>query len=339
MLVLAPMDGVTDHVFRELMTAIAPRPLGIDLCVTEFVRVTREVVTEAVLHREVPELTAGGRTSAGTPVFVQLLGSEPGPMAATAARLVELGALGIDLNYGCPAKTVNSSDGGATLLKDPCRIEAVTAAVRDAVPAHVPVTAKVRLGWDSADGVEEVARAAARGGAAWLTIHGRTRAQLYRPPVDRLAIARAAAAIDIPVIANGDLVCPEDVVACSVITGCSAFMIGRGAMADPTIFLRTKRRFRGEATATEASVVDVLTLAAIHARAMVDAGTTASQALGRTKQWLRMAAAIREDVAPYFDAIKGRLDLDDALAWIETAQGGGSRSPVWTIRRRSTHAI
>jgi len=324
MLVLAPMDGVTDHVHRELMTKVAPRPWGIDLCVTEFVRVTREPVPHAVLRREAPELGRGGRTRAGTPVFVQLLGSDPGAMAATALRLVELGALGVDLNYGCPAKTVNASDGGATLLKQPCRIEQVTAAVRAAVPGHVPVTAKVRLGWDSAEGIVEIARAAMEGGAAWLTIHGRTRTQLYRPPVDRPAIARAAAAVDIPVIANGDLTSADEVEACAELTGCSAFMIGRGAMADPAVFARAKALLRRE-QAMEPAITpapNLLALVVEHARAMVAAGTTTSQALGRSKQWVRMAAAIRPELRAHFDAIKGMSCLDRALAVLEAADDG-----------------
>jgi tRNA-dihydrouridine synthase C len=240
-------------------------------------------------------------------------------MAATAARLVELGALGIDLNFGCPAKTVNASDGGATLLKDPCRIELVTAAVRAALPTHVPVTAKIRLGWEDAGPVVDIARAAARGGAAWLTIHGRTRAQLYRPPVDQLAIARAASAIDIPVVANGDLFTPEAVADCAALTGCRAFMIGRGAMADPALFARTKARMRDEPARPRAAAALVRALAATHARAMVAAGVPTSQALGRTKQWLRMAAALRDDLQPDFDAIKGRLTLDEALACLDEA--------------------
>src|SRR5690606_4440496 len=103
-----------------------------------------------------PELARDGRTRAGVPVFVQLLGGEPHWMAEAAARAAELGALGIDINFGCPAKTVNNSDGGATLLKSPCRVEDVVRAVRAVVPERVPVTAKVRVGWDDASPIVDI---------------------------------------------------------------------------------------------------------------------------------------------------------------------------------------
>ena len=95
----------------------------------------------------------------------------------------DAGALGIDINFGCPAPTVNSHDGGATLLKYPHRIREIVRAVRDAVPSDLPVSAKLRLGWESIDDIYENARMAADGGASWITIHARTRAQGYQPPV------------------------------------------------------------------------------------------------------------------------------------------------------------
>src|SRR5690606_31890295 len=99
-------------------------------------------------------------------------------------------------------------DGGASLLRQPTRIHAIVARVRDAVPADIPVSVKVRVGWDSSDGLEEIALAAAAGGAAWLTVHARTRTQLYQPPVRWPDLARARAVASIPVVANGDLRAP-----------------------------------------------------------------------------------------------------------------------------------
>ncbi|MGZ3722706.1 MAG: tRNA-dihydrouridine synthase, partial [Bdellovibrionales bacterium] len=106
------MEGVLDWTLRELLSSIG----GVDRMVTEFVRVTDLLLPEHVFYRYCPELKQGGRTLAGTPVLVQLLGGQTGPLAENAARAVELGAPGIDLNFGCPAKTVNRHDGGATLL-------------------------------------------------------------------------------------------------------------------------------------------------------------------------------------------------------------------------------
>src|SRR4051812_16866841 len=149
------MEGVLDWVLRELLSEVG----GVDRMVTEFVRVTDKLLPAHVFHRYCPKLQQGGKTRAGTPVFVQLLGGQPGPLAENAALAVELGAPGIDLNFGCPAKTVNRHDGGATLLKEPSRLFSIITAVKAAVPAHVPVTAKVRLGFEHKDFHREIAEA------------------------------------------------------------------------------------------------------------------------------------------------------------------------------------
>ncbi|TPV96470.1 MAG: hypothetical protein B7733_04640 [Myxococcales bacterium FL481] len=314
-LLLAPMDGVTEHVHRALISELNPvdttldrRLSAVDVCVSEFVRVTDHVVPVAVLWRHCPELRAGGMTRSGVPVFVQLLGSAPVELAATARRAVELGARGIDLNFGCPAKTVNRHDGGATLLRAPSRVERITAAVRAAVPPELPVTVKIRVGWDSSDPVESLAAAAEQGGAAWLTIHGRTRAQGYRPPVDWPAIGRAAAAVQIPVVANGDLHTPQDVAQCRYLTGCAAFMVGRGIMAAPNWF----RWVRG----LDSGPPDLPGLCSVwrrYAAQLRDSGASGRSALCRLKQWLRMAAAQRTDVVALFDRVKREMDVDAVL--------------------------
>jgi tRNA-dihydrouridine synthase C len=310
-LVLAPMDGITDAVYRELLTS---RVGGIDLCVSEFVRVNGEPVPAHVLAREVPELLRGGRTRGGVPVAVQLLGGRPEPMAITAMRAAELGAYAIDLNFGCPAKTVNNHDGGATLLQRPCRIAEVVGAVRAAVPSAIPVSAKVRLGWDSAANIVDIARAAEAGGASWLTIHARTRTQLYAPPVDWAAIGRARAAIAIPVIANGDLCTPADLERCAAVSGCSSFMIGRAAMADPWIF----RRVRGEALpAFDRQGMHALLVA--YVEMLIAAGVVERSALARLKQWLRFAAAMHEPMAHAFAAVKTMGTLGEGVARLAAA--------------------
>ncbi|MFN9068874.1 MAG: tRNA-dihydrouridine synthase, partial [Bdellovibrionales bacterium] len=141
---LAPMEGVMDWVFRDLITQIG----GVDQVTTEFIRVTKNLHPNKVFFRYAPELHMGSQTRAGTPLFIQLLGGEPEPMAANAHRAAELGAKGIDLNFGCPAKTVNRHDGGASLLRYPDRLHKIAKAVRSAVPQHIPVTAKMRLGFE-----------------------------------------------------------------------------------------------------------------------------------------------------------------------------------------------
>jgi len=316
-LALAPMDGITDAVWRGLMTEIGDGDSGISLCVSEFVRVTAPVPAH-VLVREVPELRSAGRTRAGVPVAVQLLGSAPAAMAETAALAVVLGAPAIDINFGCPAKTVNHHDGGASLLKTPCRIEHVVAAVRKAVPAEVPVSAKIRLGWDSSDGVGELARAAESGGATWLTVHARTRAQGYAPPVDWVAIGRARSAVRIPVVANGDLVDVAAIEACAQASGCRAFMIGRGAMARPRLF----RRLRG-IVEPELEPTWLAELLAEYVARLVADGVSERGALGRLKQWLRFAAAEIPLLASLFAATKSMTELADAMARVRQTLVGG----------------
>ncbi len=305
---LAPMDGVTDWVYRDVITGLHGGASGVSLCVSEFVRVSRMAVVPKVILQHCPEVRTGGKTAGGVPVFVQLLGGNPEPMASTAERCVEMGAPGIDINFGCPAKTVNRSDGGATILQFPRRLEAITAAVRKAVPAAIPVTVKIRLGWENADHIEEIARAIEQGGASWLTIHARTRMQGYRPPVDWASIGRAREAVTLPVVANGDLNTVDDVSACREISGCSAFMIGRGSMGRPRLF-RQLRGYRDR----EFDVPWLCALIVDYAARIANNGATDSAALGRCKQWLRLAAPAHSRYAAMFDALKRTQELPGFL--------------------------
>lgn len=225
------MDGITDAPMRELMGELG----AFTHAVTEFVRVSAEPLSARAFRREVPELANGARTLSGLPVQVQILGGDPERMALSARAAAEAGATAIDLNFGCPAPTVNRHDGGASLLRTPCRVRDVVRAVRDAVPAEVPVSAKLRLGWDRTDAIDETAAMAAEGGASWLTIHARTRVQGYNPPVFWPAIGRVRRALDLPVVANGDLWTLDDLRRCRDETDCLHYMLGRGAMADPTL--------------------------------------------------------------------------------------------------------
>ncbi len=142
--ILAPMEGVLDHRMRQLLSELNPY----DLCVTEFIRVVDQPVTDKVFYRLAPELLRGGKTRNGTPVRVQLLGQDPDWLAHNAARAIALGSPGVDINFGCPAKTVNRSKGGAVLLKEPELIYRIVAAMRQAVPAGQVLSAKIRLGWE-----------------------------------------------------------------------------------------------------------------------------------------------------------------------------------------------
>lgn len=231
------MEGVADWVLRDLVTSIG----GIDQCVSEFLRVTDKLHPNSVFLKNCPELKTNSRTRSGTPVFIQLLGGQAEPLALNAERAVKLGALGIDLNFGCPAKTVNRHDGGATLLKCPDRLFNIIHTVRRAVPAEVPVTAKIRLGFDDPSACLENAKAAEEAGATWLTVHCRTKTNGYKPPAFWEWIPRIQEiATKIPIVANGDINSYEDLEKCRSVTGCNQFMIGRAILSDPFIFKNIK---------------------------------------------------------------------------------------------------
>ncbi len=228
-IILAPMEGVTDAPFREFIT----RTGFYDYCVSEFIRVSSHPLPPRAFLRHIPELRHGSKTASNIPVQVQILGGDPSRMAQTALAAIEAGAIGIDLNFGCPAPTVNRHDGGATLLKFPHRIEAIVRAVRDAVPEKYPVSAKMRLGFDAPTAIDENVKRAEQGGASWITIHGRTKIQGYTPPAYWKPIGQAARGVSIPVVANGELWTLEDLRRCQEETGLRHFMIGRGALAVP----------------------------------------------------------------------------------------------------------
>ena len=228
-IVLAPMEGVTDAPMRDFLT----RTGFYDYCVSEFIRVSETVLNHKIFAREVPELSHQAKTRAGIGVQVQLLGGNPERLALSALAAIEAGAQGIDLNFGCPAPTVNRHDGGATLLQYPDRLETIVRAVRDAVPSKFPVSAKLRLGFNDPSVIDENVKRVEQGGASWITIHGRTKTQGYTPPAYWEPIGRVQKTLSIPVIANGEIWTIEDFKKCRNQTDCIHFMIGRSALAMP----------------------------------------------------------------------------------------------------------
>lgn len=241
-LFLAPMEGVVDYQVRDLLSALG----GLDGCVTEFIRITESTLPRRVFRRYAPELDNDCLTPNGTPVKVQLLGGQPEPVAINASRAVRAGAPAIDLNFGCPAKTVNKSDGGACLLRQPERVYGIVKAVRDAVPGHIPVSAKIRLGFDDKSQYLDNALAVNEAGASELTVHARTRRDGYRPPAYWEYIAHIREAVSIPVVANGEIWSPADFERCRDVTGCDRFMLGRGILARPDLALAIKAAAAGE---------------------------------------------------------------------------------------------
>ncbi|QCZ94017.1 tRNA dihydrouridine(16) synthase DusC [Salinimonas iocasae] len=229
--VLAPMEGVVDHLMREMLTQVG----GFDLCVTEFVRIVDQKLPTKTFLRLCPELENGGKTVSGVPVRVQLLGQHPQWLAENALTAIELGSPGIDLNFGCPAKTVNKSRGGAVLLKETQALYDIVKAVRDAVPSEFPVTAKIRLGFDDKSKAIDNAQAIEAAGANELTVHARTKTEGYKPPAYWDWIAKIKSNTTIPVIANGEIWSAEEAYQCQQQSDCENIMIGRGALAMPNL--------------------------------------------------------------------------------------------------------
>jgi len=236
-IILAPMDGVLDHMMRTILTENG----DYDLCVTEFIRIVDQLLPEKVFYRTCPELKSDGKTESGTPVRVQLLGQDPDYMAVNALRAIELGSPGIDLNFGCPSPTVNKSKGGAVLLKEPETIYKIIKSVRDAVPNENIVSAKIRLGYEDKSLALEVAHAVESAGANQLTVHARTKLEGYKPPAHWDWIGKITEQINIPVIANGEIWSLNDYNKCKTLSNCTDVMVGRGALAIPNLSQVLKR--------------------------------------------------------------------------------------------------
>lgn len=330
------MEGVSDAVVRGLLSELG----GMDFCVSEFLRVTQHPLSAATLRKHVPELETGGRTRSGVPVQVQLLGSHPEMMAQSAARAVDLGALAIDLNFGCPARRVNGHDGGAALLKCPDRLEGVVAAVRRAVPSGIPVSTKIRLGFEDPDDVFDVVVAAEAAGSDWITIHGRTKKQMYRPPADWARIGLAADRVRIPVVANGDIFAPEDLDRCRAATGCAAFMVGRGAFRDPGLLPRLHLPKESAAHGPEwrwawAARRSLLLRFVCETRLDPRFRTPDRAALARLKQWLRAMAEVNGPSRAAFEVIKRIQCLDRAVeALVNFSCAHEPTGPTWDVPAR-----
>lgn len=317
-LALAPMEGLADHEMREVLTAVG----GYDWGVCQFVRVSGSVLPRRTFERICPELRHASRTRAGTPIRVQLLGSDPALLAANATTLVHLKAAGIDLNFGCPAPTVNRHRGGAALLDEPELLHEIARAVRACVPAHIPFTAKMRLGLKDTSRALECAQALAAGGVDALIVHGRTKVDGYRPPARWEWIARVRQAVRVPVVANGEVWTEADYAALRAVSGCGAVMLGRGAVADPLL----ARRIRGERTGGWAELQPYLA----DYWALVCRWVLPEHAPGRLKQWLglmRRAYPEAEQLYNILRPVRGVAEVDALLR--------AAGIPVWHLEKEA----
>ncbi|MGB8697224.1 MULTISPECIES: tRNA dihydrouridine synthase [Acinetobacter] len=306
-LVLAPMEGLTDPIMRDVLTHVG----SFDWCVTEFIRVTDSVLPDHVYHNYCPELLTDGKTAAGTPVHVQFLGNNPEMLAANAIRAVELGAPAIDMNFGCPAKTVNRHRGGSVLLDEPEVVHMLVKAVRDAVPEHIPVSAKMRLGYMDRNFTLENAHAIEDAGAAWLTVHARTKAEGYTPPAfwDQLQPIRKA--LKINVIANGEIWTNADAKKCRVESGCEDLMIGRAAVTTPDITQCIRKN-------TDEALISWNELLALQIRFLSGPYKKEINMVGRYKQWIGMMSKHYPEAKELWDEVKRIKQLSEIVEKLHT---------------------
>lgn len=313
-LMLAPMEGLLDFVLRDVLTRVG----GADRCVSEFIRVSGTLLPDKVYFRTMPELRNGSRTLAGVPVRAQFLGSDPQSLAENAASLARLGPEGIDLNFGCPAKVVNRHGGGAALLQDPAHIARVVEAVRRAVPAHLPVSAKMRLGFNDTGLMRECAQAMAQSGACEIVVHARTKLDGYRPPAYWELIPRIREAVNVPVIANGEIWTVEEALRCRVQSGCDDLMLGRGIVADPGLALAIRAAVDGDALPAQAPPLTWPALLPQIARfwEMVCEDLEPRQRAGRLKQWLNLLRRRFPEAEIAYQEVRVQTDQSAITQWV-----------------------
>lgn len=256
---LAPMAGVTDLPFR-----ILAREYGADLGVSEMVSAQALVYDN---QRTFRMITIDPRER---PVAIQLFGHDPQVMAQAAKIVWETVAPEmIDLNFGCPTPKIVKNGDGSALMKDPPLLAAIAAAVVEAVP--IPVTAKIRLGWDQESvNCVEVCQRLEETGVHWITVHGRTREQFYGGKADWSWIARIKEATSIPIVGNGDVFSREDAQNLITQTNCDHIAIGRGAQGNPWIFAQIKAWLEEGRIIAEPTVEERIALALRHLQMKVE---------------------------------------------------------------------
>lgn len=228
---LAPMEGVGDFSFRKAIASIG----GFDEAVRDFLRVPANAhVPSIVKEYEADEI-------APIPLAAQIMGSDSDLMAATAQELVKRGAQRIDVNCGCPSNTVTGRGAGSSLLKDPDILNEVAKAVAQAV--SIPVTVKMRSGFEDTSLFKENLLAAQESGVRYITLHPRTKVDGYGPPARWDLIAEAKSILKIPVVGNGDILNVENALEMLKQTRCDALMIGRGSVINPFIFHQIRAHF------------------------------------------------------------------------------------------------
>jgi tRNA-dihydrouridine synthase C len=270
-LLLAPMEGVTDRTFRAAVLDLG----GAGGACTEFLRISVAPIPARVIRREL------GAPRTDAPVGVQIMSPGLEHLAATVVNAERAGAAWIDLNFGCPVARVCGKGAGSALLADPPLLERIVSAAVAAT--QLPVSAKVRVGIEDTSRLTEVVDAAASGGAAMLTVHGRRRVDSYNDPANwdwiALAVARWRERARGPICGNGSVGSATDARRMMLETGCDLVMVGRGAIADPFLF----REFAGSPPADAAEAAAF----ALRYADSIQPDAAAHHRLGRIKQLVR----------------------------------------------------
>jgi nifR3 family TIM-barrel protein len=301
-LLLAPMAGVSEPPFRRLC-----RGFGADVVVSEFLSCEG-------LRRGVKSVHDGAYfTPAERPIGIQLYGSDPAAMAEAAGLVTEHYAPDfVDINFGCPVKKVVKRNGGSGCLKDVGLVGAIIRAVRAAT--HLPVTVKIRSGWDETmrDPVG-IALGCQEAGAQALTLHPRTRSQMYQGSARWDEIAAVVAALDIPVVGNGDIKAAADAYRMWRHTACAGVMIARGSFGNPWIFQQARDLLDGRVPRPDPTVAERFAVARHHAELQL-----AIQGADR-----RTAIEFRKHLSWYVRGIPGEAELRRALQQVESMEDVG----------------
>lgn len=304
---LAPMEGLADAYLREILSKAA----GYDLITSEFVRVVDQLLPKRTFLAQVPELNNFSQTSNGTPVRVQLLGNHPEMMAENALRATNLGSNGIDLNFGCPSKTVNKSKGGAVMLTDPESIYRTVAAVRAALPEDQPLSGKMRLGYLDDSLMMDCAHAIEDGGAGAITIHARTKTQGYTPPAYWHLVKEIGDTLKIEKTINGDIWTLADAHQAIKDSGCDNVMIGRGAIQNPKLAdcIKTNTDMTAQWSQTAPLVKQFW--------ADITGEMSNRYCAGRLKQWLNYLRDLYPEAQQLFINIRKLTDCNDIQPFID----------------------